>query len=603
MRQSLVNLFKENIYVVTLRRIYHVLSPRERVRAGFIMITTFLSALLDVLGIAFILPVIYLINDTTKIHTNPYLNTIYQYFQFNDERTFLLFSVTILVLAFVAKGLLGMYLVYLQEEYTSHLGIAITNREFKKYLNKSYVFVLNNNTSKTIQAVTRIPIEFTRVVVSSMLILTTEYVVILLILIGIIAYNYIVFFLLLSTVLPVVLMLNKITQKRVHDLGQERNNTQDATFKLIIEALQAYVEVKLTTNEKYFIERAKQPLEAYANTMAKLKVFQSTPLRIVETASVLGIAVLYVYVAYFSGNPSQMVFTLVLFASASYRILPSVNKILTSMMAIRGNSFVFDTMSTYEDYESINAPVNKKLSFNKTIELKGISYKYPGKEIKALDNVSFTINKGDAIGLIGESGSGKSTLGKLLLRLLIEKEGHIEVDNQILSEEYKADWYSKLGYVQQDFYLLDGSLAENIAFGVNKDQIDYVKMHDIIKRVKLDQLVSTFPNGLEYTLGEFGARLSGGQRQRIAIARALYKNASILIFDEATSALDNETEEEIMNTLYELCDHKLTLIVIAHRITTLKKCDIIYELVGGKVANSYSYEELTRKIIEKPSIA
>ena len=262
-------------------------------------------------------------------------------------------------------------------------------------------------------------------------------------------------------------------------------------------------------------------------------------------------------------------------------------------MQIKGSSYVFDILKTYKSGDDLEW--NKKytsVNFSESIELSNVYFKYPEKDKYALEKINLEIKKGATVGLIGESGSGKSTLGKLLLRLIQEERGEFKIDGKPMDKSDVCGWNDLVGYVQQDFYLLDASLAENIAFGFDENEIDYEKIDKVIEQVQLKEVVQGLKQGIHTPIGEFGGKLSGGQRQRIAIARALYKEVQILLFDEATSALDGETEHAIMKTLYGLKELNLTLIIIAHRITTLENCDLIFEMDKGRVKETLTYKEL-----------
>jgi len=584
-------IFKNNLYLATLSKIYMILAPKERVKAGFIFFTTFINGLLDVLGIAMIIPVIYLLNDLPKIHENAVTSAVYKFFNFQTEVKFVIFLMVLLTVVFVLKNALSLFFVYIQEKFIVKIGKDLTLSEFKKYLNKDYLFISNHNSNQLVQEIARVPLEFSKNILSPIMFITTEFFVVFLILTGILIYDYRILLLLGLSIVPITYLLNAATKSKVEKLGKIRHKNQIKSFKEISESLHAYIDVKLTNKQHFFINKTNHTLEDLYHSLLNIKVINNIPIKLIETSAVLGIGIIYLFVAYFFSEPHKIVPILVLFATASYRLLPSFNRIITSLMLVRNTSYVFNTISNYNN-EDIRNYIDKELEFKESIELINISYKYPEKDTNTLEKINLKINKGAIVGFIGQSGSGKTTLGKLILRLIEEQNGDFLLDGKKLGNNEILGWNNLLGYVQQDYYLLDTTLAENIAFGLDASEIDFKKVEKVIEQVQLKELISSLKDGVHTQIGEFGGKLSGGQRQRIAIARALYKDAQILLFDEATSALDNETEKEIMSTLYGLKELNLTILIIAHRLTTLEKCSVIYELSNGSIVNKYNFSEL-----------
>jgi ABC-type multidrug transport system fused ATPase/permease subunit len=238
---------------------------------------------------------------------------------------------------------------------------------------------------------------------------------------------------------------------------------------------------------------------------------------------------------------------------------------------------------------------DKEISFSKEIIFKDILFRFPDSEQPVLNHLSFSIQKGEKIGFVGTSGSGKTTLMNILLRFYIENSGDVLVDGVKLVRDNMSSWRKKIGYVKQDIFMIDGTIKENIAFG--EDEADEARLMKVIQQASLEKFVKSLPDGVNTLIGEFGSRLSGGQKQRIGIARSLYRDAEILIFDEATSALDNATEQEVTESIDRLSDTNKTIFIIAHRITTLKNCDKIFELKNGEIAGMHKYHELVEKVL------
>jgi len=277
--------------------------------------------------------------------------------------------------------------------------------------------------------------------------------------------------------------------------------------------------------------------------------------------------------------------------------MPSLNRIMTGLMYLETNQVSVQNLYKHADSEQVsyNEEDQVAIDFNNELLIQNVSFQFPGTETKVLDNINIQITKGETVGIIGPSGSGKTTLLNIILRFYNEKSGQLLVDNTPLNDKNIISWRNKLGYVKQDIFLLDGSIAENIALG--DDDIDEARMESAIKQASLLEFVNEQENGWNTTIGEKGSKLSGGQRQRIGIARALYRDAEILVFDEATSALDNKTEQEVSESISNLSKTKKTIFIVAHRITTLKNCNRIYEIKNGKIDGVHSYAELIEKVL------
>jgi ABC-type multidrug transport system fused ATPase/permease subunit len=277
-----------------------------------------------------------------------------------------------------------------------------------------------------------------------------------------------------------------------------------------------------------------------------------------------------------------------------------MNRMLIALTSIKGFQYVFEILGEAKNasLELTREEIKDKLKFNQEIVLENVWYKYPGAPRSSLKNISFEIKRGDKIGIIGKSGSGKTTFINVLLRFLRETKGSISLDGKVLTSADDVKWRNLIGYVKQNVFIIDGNFYENIAFGVEREDVDEEKMKRVLRLSKLDEVIDNIPEGLDTNIGENGTRLSGGQRQRIAIARALYKDAEILVFDEATSALDNQTEKEITESIESLSEANATMVIIAHRITTLKNCNRIFEMKDGQIIAEHKYKELAQTLVE-----
>ena len=301
--------------------------------------------------------------------------------------------------------------------------------------------------------------------------------------------------------------------------------------------------------------------------------------------------------AYFTGADKDSVLTLLgFFAVAAYKVLPSINRMMNSILLIKNSSFTIKELSVVAN-QSLD-PFEKvdKLPFNESVTLKNITFQYPESDQAALTDVSLTIKKGESVGVIGGSGSGKTTLLKIFLRLIAPQSGSFEIDGKALEgKSDDASFQRNIGYVEQDVFIMNGTLAENIALGF--EEIDQQLLQQVLDESMLSTFISQQSEGLSMQLGEGGVKLSGGQKQRVGIARALYKKSEILVFDEVTSALDPITERAIVQSINHLASLGKTILIVAHRITTLEKCDRILELVGGRLTGERAYDELIKELV------
>ena len=340
-------------------------------------------------------------------------------------------------------------------------------------------------------------------------------------------------------------------------------------------------EIKVMSKQDFFFKKYAYTNSERANINANFLTLNLTPRFYLEFISIISLAGFIIVFLYQGGEFSNLITTVGVFVAATFRMLPSVNKIISSMQVIKYKKYSLDLLIN----ELKNTPTenlqsdDKEVIFNKQFEIKNLDFSH-NKDKLILKNACLTISKGETVGIVGPSGSGKTTLINLILGLYPEAKNHIYVDGKPL-ESIKS-WRRKIGYVSQSIFLLDDSIRNNVAFGINLSSSDSKRITNVIKTASLDSFIKSLSKGVDTIIGEQGQQISGGQRQRIGLARALFSDSEILIFDEATSALDNFTEKEVIKSILKLRGKK-TLIMVAHRLTTLKECDVIYELNDGKI--------------------
>ncbi|HNQ13802.1 MAG TPA: ABC transporter ATP-binding protein [Bacteroidia bacterium] len=573
------------------------LAPFHKKRAALLSVVICLSAVLDVFGLASILPLIQLAADMDAIHTNPYLNTMYTYLGFSEPKTFLLTLMLCTLLFFVLKNVFGLLVNFMQTRFSADVATYLSKNQFSKY----YSFDLNRfqsiKSSIIINHVYRNPLSFCEYILMPVIMLFSESVIFLLIITGIAIYNIDLFLFTSAVVIPTSFIIYYSIRSTNARIGREIDANYPKALAALTHAIDGYVDIKLFNKESYYGKRFVDAQFKLHNLHLKSYFLNMVPLRANEIVALLGVVSIFIYAIFFTNNQSQVILFVGLFAAAAYRLMPSLTRILNSLLFIKKNQVAIDNLNIYNKWykQELANERHEKIEFEKSISFDKVTYHFPESDVKVIDELTFTVNKGETIGFVGSSGSGKTTLMNLLLGFHEPVSGDIMIDDIALNKTYRKHWRSMIGYVKQDVFMVDGSIKENIAFGEN--EVDEVKLKSAIKQASLDKFIDSLPQGWDTPVGEKGSRLSGGQKQRMGIARALYNNAQILVFDEATSALDVETENEVTEAINSLTDHNRTILIIAHRITTLKRCDRIYELKEGKISAVYQYRELIEKVL------
>ena len=436
---------------------------------------------------------------------------------------------------------------------------------------------------------------FTQGVLVSGLRICTEIIVGLFIFIFLVFQDPFVLLILIILLGSFIFMYDLIFRKRIKRYGTFVNIHTTEMLKKINESVHGLKEVRILGNEKYFYDQVLSHSAGLSNTMKRKDFISSVPRYFLELIMILFIVSIVVLYSYQDKELELVVPILTMFSIAAIRLLPSVNQIVAGISHIRFGrpivSLLYKDLVGAKDhhFDTNTNNFNKDSSF-KSIELRNVSFSYPSRDYKVINNLTIKINKGDSVGIIGPSGSGKTTLLDILLGLIEVDKGSVLFNGADLNH-HSYKWKSHVAYIPQNIFIIDDTITRNIALGVPDDLIDHAMLNNSINQSKLTELINQMPEGTSTLLGEFGIQLSGGQRQRIALARAFYHNREVLVMDEATSALDNETEAEIVDEIKHLKGDK-TLIVIAHRLSTVKHCDYIYRIHKGKIAEEGNYESV-----------
>ncbi|MNJ96138.1 Lipid A export ATP-binding/permease protein MsbA [compost metagenome] len=569
----------------TFSKIYNLLTPAERRGALVLFALMIVGMLLETLGIGLIIPAITVMMQGDIAVRYPVLTSLFGFSEGASQAGLVIAAMLGLVGVFFVKNFFLAFLIWKQTYFSFDVQANLSQRLFAIYLRQPYTFHLQRNSAELVRNVTGEVGIFTGVLTSALMLLTE-----LLVLIGI---ALLLLFVEPLGALIVALVLggaawifHRMTRESITRWGIERQLHDGLRLQHLQQGLGGAKDVKLLGRESDFLTQFRTHNIKSARVWKLQSTLQSFPRLMFELLAVTGLAILVLSMLSQGRDMASIIPTLGLFAAAAFRLMPSANRVLGAIQTLRYSLPVVNTL--YEEMKLISTEPVRRAKGNpemlaSELSLTAVSYLYPGAKKNALDGISINIRKGETIGLIGSSGSGKSTLVDVILGLLTPSKGQVKADGLDIQLDLRQ-WQDHIGYVPQSIYLTDDTLRRNIAFGLSSEQIDDVSVDRAIKAAQLDEFVSALPEGLDTVVGERGVRLSGGQRQRIGVARALYHDPAVLVLDEATSALDAVTERGVMEAVTALHGSK-TIIIVAHRLSTVENCDRLFRLAHGKVVD------------------
>jgi ATP-binding cassette, subfamily B, bacterial PglK len=578
----------------SIRKVLLLFNKKEKKVLIGLFLMMIIAALFETIGIGLVVPIVGLLTNPSIIQRQASLSYLYNLFNFQSTTSFIVFAVIGLLLVFVLKNFYLLLYNHVQLKVILNQQVKLSRRLFKEYLTKPYIFHLQRNTANLLRNVnTEVTRVFGGIIINGFQ-LFTEFLV-----------SIFILFLLLFTE-PVatitssillggsVLLFFKVFNKKISELGKEQHKISALMIKWVNQGLGASKEVKVSGKEEYFINAYTDQSKINANNNRFMGMLQQVPRLFIETLLVTIVLITMLIIVFQGINTSHIVSTMALFAMAAFRLMPSINRVVSLITQIRycqpALNIVYDDLFLNKEeipnenknsLKKLNVKNKSKKSFMEAIELKDVSFCYPNQKDYSVKDVSLTIPIGHSVAFIGESGAGKTTLVDIILGLFQPENGDVLVDGKNIFEQ-KQLWQQNIGYIPQSIFLSDDTIRSNIAFGVEEELIDDLAVWRALEQAQLRDFVEDLPDKLETKVGERGVRLSGGQRQRIGIARALYHDPEILFMDEATSALDNETEKEIMKSIDGLRGDK-TLIIIAHRLSTIENCDTVFKLNKGRL--------------------
>lgn len=571
----------------TLRKLNYLFDRKIKLKTVFVFILIALGSVVELLGIAIVLPIIELAMEESSVSDNKWAVLVSQLTGAESKEEILLWLIVITIIIYIAKS---VYLVYMNSQlylFSADVRRKLAIRLLKTYFKQPYEFFLLKNSSELMRSVSSDTGELYNTIINVLRVISN----------GITAVSIIVYLIItnfwMTITITILLSLCAVLiflvfNKRFRAYGAQNQKYNAYMSKDLRQAFEGVKEIKVMGNGDYFVDAYEKNFKKQNKVMNLFNIYNSIPKYLIETVSISGILLFLGVNVMFNDNYTALIPQLATFCVAAYKLMPSVNGISTYI-----NSIIFSKASidlVYHDIKEIEELEKQKgkehgnlskMKFTDCIEVKGVSFKYRGTEKEVLSDVEIRIPKGNSVALIGPSGGGKTTMADIILGLLEPEKGSVLVDGVDIRKDLEG-WCKNIGYIPQVIYLTDDSIRKNVAFGVEESEIDDELVWKALEGAQLKEFVKELPNGLDTEVGEHGDRISGGQRQRIGIARALYRNPEILVFDEATSALDNETEKEVMKAIEGLQGTK-TMLMIAHRLTTIEHCDMVYKVEGGKV--------------------
>lgn len=558
---------------------YSFFTKKFNKKITYIFFLIFLSSFLELLSITIFLPIIEVISKKKfETFNNDLVESLFIKFNYDGwtQVDFLLVSLFGIVLVFLIKLIFFVFFYFQKKDFLTIFNTSISNQLFHNLIKKNYNYYLKKNTSQIINIINTAD-SVTYGITLPLILLINDFLTLLLIMIFLLIFNLKLTIIVFLSIGIFLFLYFKSTKKMMNDIGKDRFTSYADKLKTEKEAFDGIKDVIIYGAYNYFIKKFSAANKKHVNSTLMEDLLKSLPKQFIEFFIIILFVLFSFFYFKFDDSFSNYFITVSVFFLASYKLLPISNKIFLNIQTLKVKSYSFQQVynEIIDGYQSNKNNTSNETSFNDCLEFKNISYKYPISKNNVLNNINLKIKKNQITGIFGESGSGKSTLLNLLCGLMEPSKGQVLVDNKPLTQMNET-WLKQIGYVPQNSYLISETVSENIAFGIDKENINLDLVKETISQTKLDQFIKHHGEDTNFLLKQDGKNISGGQIQRIAIARALYRKPKLLILDESTSALDYETENEILKIIKDIKD--ITVVFVTHRKHTLNICDFVYEI-------------------------
>ncbi len=573
-----------------ISKLNKLLSPEQKRHMALLTVMMIIGALLQTAGVGMLVSVVNIVIDPVKSADSQIARIFYDIIGKSSEEGYRIFQYTVMVsmiLVFVVKNLF----LYIQQKamyaFVYRNQFSTSERMMRNFVRRDYEYYLNADTAVVQRSITS-DVNNMYALILAILQLISDGFVSLCVCAFCLAQSGLMTIILAAVLILLLFIIKKVLKPVMYKAGKDNQDFYSGLFKWISQSVMGIKEVKIFGREQYFVDSYNRCGNGYVNAVQKYSLYNSIPKLLIEAVCV-SVMMIYMIVMIALGRGSEaLISDFATLAAAALVLLPAVNRINNQINSMSYfEPFLMNVSDNLqEDIDDSNTDMTfaadvPKLELKKSISFEGITYSYPGSDVKILDKADLTIPIGSSIGIVGTTGAGKSTLVDILLGLLKPSEGVIKADGTDIRDNYRS-FLRNVGYIPQMIFMLDDTIRNNVAFGVAPEEQDEGRIWEALREAALDDFVRSLPDGLDTSIGERGIRISGGQRQRIGIARALYEDPEVLILDEATSALDNETESLIMESIGRFMGRK-TLVIIAHRLQTIEKCDMVFRVGDGRI--------------------
>lgn len=586
----------ENNKVSLLKKINYIFDKKQKGQLVLLAVLILIGGVFETLGVSMMVPVVSTILDPDSLHEfierHEYLGAVINILKLDSDMKIACALLILMIVLFVIKNVYLLFLIHRQNTFVARARNDMISRVMREFLNRPYEDYLGADIP-TVFRITDSDIPRVFSLVLAFLSLSTELVVSTCLGVVLLFVNWQMTALMLAVLLIMTFVSIKGLKPKLNEIGRRNQETQSRIARWRLQAIYGLKDVKVLNRQDFYIRNYYESGKVGADIARDYAVLNSVPRLMIETVFMATVLLFILVYILRGGNVALLIPQLTAFGVAAVRIMPSANRINTYITEIAYEQYSLDfvyenlteSMKTDKAMRAERAAISgPELHLEDKIELKNITFAYPDSETNIFTKANMVVPKGKAVGIMGPSGAGKSTIVDILLGLLHVQEGEILCDGRNIFSNYDS-WLAQIGYIPQSIYLVDETIRENIAFGIDPEKISDERIWEVMGEAQLADFVRSLPEGLDTTIGDRGVRLSGGQRQRIGIARALYHNPEILVFDEATSALDNETEAAVMEAINGFHGKK-TMVIIAHRLNTIVNCDIIYEVKDEKVTET-----------------